>query len=164
MLYHKPTTLDHPLAGKYPVALVNLNTLIVEEGGRHSFKGVVDYLIINLDSVAKNQRSGNTLSTMDFAFGIADERERSPRMVLTDFKFRQKEPKNFGRAALDSKVSGSTQLMGHSIPIEKKYYLVIPPNKVSQAQADLRRLYKLKSPFEAIGIEAFLAKFFDLVR
>ncbi|WP_047452091.1 hypothetical protein [Alistipes sp. ZOR0009] len=162
MLYHKQTTLDHPICRKYPSVVIGLNTMISQEGGKKLVKTEDNKPVISLDEIANAQRSGRTLSTMDIAFGIADERERNRKMVLTDFKFRKKQPKNFSTTDLDAKVAGSVQILGHCIQIEKKYYLITPKNMVSQAQADLRRLYKLKSPFEAICIEVFLDKFFDL--
>ena len=164
MLYHQQTTLEHPVCSKYPSAIAGLSSMISQEGGKTNVKNEDDHPVISLDKIANARRSERTLSTMDIAFGIADERERNRKMVLTDFKFRKKQPKNFSTTDLDSKVAGSVQILGHCIQIEKRYYLITPKNMVSQAQADLRRLYKLKPPFEAICIEAFLDKFFDLAK
>jgi hypothetical protein len=163
MQYDRPTTESHPLSQDYPKCVNILGSVILAEGGSCISNLGDDIMVLNLDNVAIAQKASNIVSTMDVTFGITNESGRNAKMVLVDFKFRQKNVENIGKSDLEDKVKGSVSLMGSTPPILPQYYFVFPPKLKNQAISRIARLFSNRPniPYKSVDIDDLLAIYFQ---
>lgn len=140
MKYCKATTLQHPVAKKYPVCLQELLSCIKQEGG----KGTVfchKEICINLDEVEKQKGRGDREATMDVTVGLSHE-GKNREMLLVEFRFRYKSPRNISEANIRNKINHSRDLLGGTA--SKDYIFIFTSNK-NEARSHFNRLFRGKN-------------------
>lgn len=117
MKYCKATTLQHPVAKKYPVCLQELLSCIKQEG------------------------RGDREATMDVTVGLSHE-GKNREMLLVEFRFRYKSPRNISEANIRNKINHSRDLLGGTV--SKDYIFIFTSNK-NEARSHFNRLFRGKN-------------------
>lgn len=140
MKYCKETTLLHPLATRFPHCLQELFSCIKQEGG----KGILfchKEICINLDEVEKNMAYSDRKATMDITVGLSRE-GKNREMLLVEFRFRYKSPRNISEGNIRDKISHSKELLGGAV---SKDYIFIFSSHKNEARSYFNRLFKGKN-------------------
>ena len=137
MKYCKVTTLQHELAIKFPACLQELLTCIKQEGGKGGLfcHGEV---CINLDEVEKQIGHANRDATMDVTIGLSKQ-GKNREMLLVEFRFRYKSPRNISEKSIRDKIAHSKDLVGGNI--SKDYVFIFTSNK-NEARSHFNRLFR----------------------
>lgn len=155
------TTTQNKLAIKFKNCLNNIQSHILKEGCKNKLFDKEQCL--NLDEIEiclakKERRSKN--STVDAVIGLKKSSLRN--ILLCDFKFNVKNPRNIDKNDIDSKIYYSKQLFENSEQFHNKIYLIFKKEIKNEARSRIRRLYLNKSFVLAIDIEEFKEWHFEI--
>lgn len=139
MKYCKATTLQHPLAKRYPACLQELWSCIKQEGGKGTLFCHKE-ICINLDEVEKQTGRGDREATMDVTVGLSKE-GKNREMLLVEFRFRYKSPRNISEANIRDKINHSRDLLEGTV--SRDYIFIFTSNK-NEARSHFNRLFRGK--------------------
>lgn len=137
MKYCKETTLLHPLAARFPNCLQELLHCIRQEGGKGNLFCHQE-ICINLDEVERKTACADRKATMDVTIGLSRE-GKNREMLLVEFRFRYKSPRNISEKNIRDKISHSKELLGGTV--SKDYIFIFSAHK-NEARSYFNRLFK----------------------
>lgn len=141
MEYNEEVTRDHPLANY----INSLNSLVVSDGGRGIFAN--EAIAISLDEAEIALRKSSPSPTMDIALGVikrgTSANPKSKKIVLCEFRFNYKKPKNIDGKNIKNKINYSKSLVqnGYFGSIHNKFYFLFDKKVVAQALHHIGRLF-----------------------
>jgi len=158
--YCKDTTNQHHLAIKFTDCVEKIHDVTIAEGSKNSpFKKEI---CINLDKVEgklAQKEKRNARKTMDISFGLKKDKQK--QILLCEYRLRYKNINNLKKSELDSKISNSTNLLGHSPVIHNCYLFIFSPSIKSQAYRYIRRLYSNKNIVNVMDIHDLKRVYFN---
>ncbi|EZH75887.1 hypothetical protein ATO12_03595 [Aquimarina atlantica] len=158
--YCENTTKRHPLCLKFLDCIESIDSICISDGAKKS--PFSEEICLNLDKVESNlarKEKRNARKTMDFSFGSKSGNEK--RTVLCELRLNYKNVNNIKKSELDSKVSNSKGLLGHSPTIYSPNLFIFSSKLKNQAINRLRRLYSNKSNVAVMDLSDFKKFFFD---
>lgn len=141
MEYNLAITLEHPYASTYAHLL---NELIQKDGGSGLFPDEIK--AISLDGIERSFKKDRPDPTMDVALGVADKRNNAivnKRMLLCEFRFNYKNPRNISKSDIEGKVNYSSALLKNNYEgqIDPKCYFLFSESVCQQAKYRFSRIY-----------------------
>jgi hypothetical protein len=157
--YCKATTNKHPVAIKFKQYVEEIHSVCINEGAKKT--SFSKEKCINLDKIewfiAKKEKR-NALKTMDISFGIKSGNKK--RIALCELRLNFENVYNLKKSDIDSKISHSIDILGHSLMIYNFYLFIFKSDKKNQANYVLRRLYSNKNMFEILDLYGLKNKYF----
>lgn len=155
------TTTQNKLAKDFQNCITKLQIHITKEGCKSRvFK---EETCLNLDEIevfkAKKERR-NKRSTVDAAIGL--KKLSISKILLLDFKFNVKSPRNINRREIDSKIEYSKTLFTDGIQFYNTIYLIFQKEIKNEAISHIRRLYQNKKYVIALDIEELKKWHFEI--
>lgn len=163
MKYNKEKTLKHEIADNFENCVKILDELIEDEG----YSGplpifdveveVIDMDCVELISASNQGRDQN--KSMDCAFIISDH--QNDKVVFAEFRFNYENLANLNRKSLIGKVTGSTAIIGGSVPVLQEYAFIFESSLLQQARSRLSRMNPvIPNNYKAFDVEGLKHKYF----
>ena len=129
-------------------AVIAFSELCVQEGGK---KSAISDEVIYIDQVAKNKKTSQLPSTMDFLCGIGKLKKdhknnkiflSAPRyFLLGEFRFNYKNPYNIKASDISDKISGTRSLLSEDLSnIYQKCVFLFSDSCIQEARNYFSRL------------------------
>ena len=117
--------------------VMELHDILKREGGSGLAKAGVN--VFSLDDLERKSKPNAPLETVDLAIGVKDrDSQKNARLLLCEFKFRQKNVNNLKKKDLEDKVLHSRSLLvGNSI--DKKVYFLFSKEQYQRARSLFER-------------------------
>lgn len=157
MIYCEHTTKNHPISLSHPSCLEELSNVIKNEGGNNS-GCPTNCFVLNLDKLVKNNNFSH-MSSMDISFGISTERI-NPKIVLVEFKYNLKSPKNITKNEIEDKINDSITLLSREPSINNEYYFVFPSKIKEQALRHFYSLFRKNTKYLITDTEELVKRYF----
>jgi len=170
MKYCKTTTVGHEKAIAFPTIIENAYDLFLEEGCNLHHSSPFfnkEVLVINGDllEIQFCVVDGRDLSTkkksVDVIFAVDDKSTKL--FVFAELKLNSKTFVRLDKFSLRGKAISSTAALGTSIPICKKYYIIVAKEKYEEARRIMfRENPRLNNDFVALRTSDLYLKFFHI--
>ncbi|WP_026729703.1 hypothetical protein [Flavobacterium denitrificans] len=169
MKYCKNTTIGHEKSVCFPAIIENAYDLFLRDGCKleasspfHNEENEIingDYLE-NHFCVLDGRSLGNKNKSVDVIFAI-NENNNEKFLVFAELKLNSTSFMRLDKLSLRGKAIGSTRALGTSVPIYRKYYIIVPKDKYNEARRIMfRENPRLNNDFVALCPSDLHAKFF----
>ena len=158
--YCADTTNQHPISKKFKDCVEKLDTLCKEEGAKKTpFSKEQCLNIDRVENILAQNEKRNARKTMDISFGLKSGNEK--RVILCELRLNYKNVNNLKKSELDSKISNSRNILGHSTVIFNPSLFIFTSQIKNQAYRLLRRLYSNKNTVKAIDLNDLKKYYFE---
>jgi len=140
MEYSNKITFEHPLSNTYSK---DINILVKTDGGQGRF--IPNTMVISLDDAEKGVGKSNRSKTMDIALGVINrgtsKNPKNKRILLCEFRFNYKNPKNISATEIKDKIDYSKKLVRKDYDgvIDSNMYFLFNVNIDAQARSIINR-------------------------
>ncbi len=165
MLYCKESTLNHSVVQANDISLEQMYSVLRSEGcdlNSSPFEGT-DFPIINgdkLEEIIARREVRNKNKSADIIFAV-----KGNEIIMQMVELKLRTTSNFtylDKFSLRGKMDSTSRILGSSIKMSKKYYIVFQSNVLNQAYRYLfRQNPKLENDFKAIDVKGLFDLFFS---